>query len=71
MPVLECFYNATKGQEVGYIVPMSKISHLSFTGVGNEAQHYLHTMSGARLRISQADYDRIHEIILEQEGVKQ
>ena len=71
MPVLECFYNATEGQEMGYIVPMSKISHLSFMGAGKEAKYFLHTMSGATLRISQADYDRLHEIILEQEGVKQ
>ena len=71
MPVLECYYETTDGQELGYVVPMSKISHLSCSGIGEVKEHYLHTMSGARLKIGQADYDKLHKIILEQEGAKE
>ena len=71
MPVLQCYYETTDGQEAGYIVPFSKISHLSCIGKGADKQHYMHTVSGARLRIGEADYEKIHTVFLEQEGAKE
>lgn len=52
-------------------MPFSKISHLSCIGKGADKQHYMHTVSGARLRIGEADYEKIHTVFLEQEGAKE
>ena len=71
MPVLECHTKTNEGLKVGYIIPTSKISHLSFIGIEKEREYFLHTMSGAKLKIAKADYNKLHDIILEQEGVKQ
>lgn len=69
MPVLQCIYETKEGIRTGYTIPFSKISHLSYVEAGDNIQHFMHTVSGAKLYIGKADYDKINEVMCQREGV--
>ena len=69
MPVLEFSYKLEQGERE-IVLPFSRIAYLSKNTMDGITTHYLHTMSAEKLYIGESDYNRIHEAIIEQEGVQ-
>lgn len=70
MPVLQCSYETQGGGKVGYIIPFSKISHISYLETAEGKAYYMHTLGGDKLVIGSEDYNKISDVMCKQEGVK-
>lgn len=71
MPVLQCYYETKEGLKMAYVIPFSKISHLSCVDNDKEpATYYMNMISGAKIPVRKEDYEKIYEELIKQEGSK-
>lgn len=67
---MDCLYEYENGNKRRAIVPMSKISHLSYEHTEDADAYFIHTIGGAKLIINEKDFNKAHDILIKTEGEK-